>query len=85
MHLQLNLQTFLPGFTMVDTAKRSNGAYAHQLCANLKEGEIIVLDKAYVDFAHLFELDRRGVFWVTRWKDNLDCRCVKQLAQEDLG
>lgn len=26
-------------------------------CANLKDGEIVVFDKAYVDFKHLFELE----------------------------
>jgi len=29
-------------------------------------------DKAYVDFKHLIDLTRRGVFWVTRAKDNMD-------------
>ena len=31
----------------------------------------MVFDKAYVNFAHLFELSQRGVFWVSRPKENL--------------
>jgi len=85
LHLQLDLQTFLPAFAVVDTAKRSDPAYAREVCANLKEGEIVTFDKAYVDFAHLFELDRRGVSWVTRAKDNMDCRCVKRLLKKRNG
>jgi len=51
---------------------------AYRLCLNLKSGEIAVFDKAYVDFTHLANLDRRGVFWVTRAKDNMRYRIVKQ-------
>ena len=28
-------------------------------------GEILLFDKAYVDFEHIFDLDERGVFWVS--------------------
>ena len=85
LHLQLDLQTFLPAFAVVDTAKRSDPAYAREVCANLKDGEIVTFDKAYVDFDHLFELDGRGVFWVTRAKENMDCRCVKRLIKKRVG
>ncbi|MDD3116779.1 MAG: hypothetical protein PHR12_09275, partial [Victivallaceae bacterium] len=33
--------------------------------------EIAVFDKAYVDFKHLNALDERGIFWVTRKKENM--------------
>ena len=35
-------------------------------------------DRLYVDFGHLFDLLQRGIFWVTRAKDNLQCRVVKR-------
>ncbi len=44
----------------------------------LSAGEIVIFDRAYVDFEHLFELDKRGVFWVTRTKTNLRFRVVKR-------
>ncbi len=77
-HMQLNLQTFLPQFAIVKNASTHDSTEAYNLCSNLKSGEIAVFDKAYVDFKHLFELDSRGIFWVTRAKDNMAYRIIKQ-------
>ena len=77
-HMQLNLQTFLPQFAIVKEASTHDSTEAHQLCLNLKNGEIAVFDKAYVDFTHLSNLNTRGVFWVTRAKDNMAYRIIKQ-------
>ncbi len=77
-HMQLNLQTFLPQFAIVKNASTHDATEAYSLCGNLKTGEIAVFDKAYVDFKHLANLDKRGVFWVTRAKDNIAYRIVKQ-------
>jgi len=77
-HMQLNLQTFLPQFAIVKAANTHDSTEAKELCANLKEGEIALFDKAYIDFGHLFGLDQRGVFWVTRAKTNMTYRIVGQ-------
>ena len=77
-HMQLNLQTFLPQFAIVKNASTHDSTEAYQLCNNLKSGEIAVFDKAYVDFKHLAELDKRGIFWVTRAKDNMAYRVAAQ-------
>lgn len=77
-HMQLNLQTFLPQFAVVKEASTHDSTEAYRLCLNLKSGEIAVFDKAYVDFTHLADLDRRGVFWITRAKDNMKYRIVKR-------
>lgn len=78
LHLRLDLQSFLPRFALVGPASDHDSRRARELCAALREGEIVVFDKAYVDFEHLADLDRRGVIWVTRAKDNLTVRCVKR-------
>lgn len=70
-HLRLNLQSFLPIFAIVDTARENDAKRARELCAGLKSGEIAIFDKAYVDFEHLGELDEREAIWVTRAKENL--------------
>jgi hypothetical protein len=70
-HMQLNLQTFLPQFAIVKAANTHDSTEAQALCANLKDGEIAIFDKAYIDFKHLAHLDKRGVLWVTRSKDNM--------------
>lgn len=77
MHLRLDLHSFLPSFAIVDTAKQHDNKRAREVCANIAAGEIVVFDKAYVDFEHLFDLDHRGVWWVTRAKDNMVFRVIK--------
>jgi hypothetical protein len=77
LHLRLDLQSFLPTFAIVDQAPRQDSTRAQQMCARLKAGEIAIFDRGFVDFAHLRELNQRGVYWVTRAKDNLDF-CVVQ-------
>ena len=71
-HLRLNLQSLLPEFVIVDTAAEHDNKRARELCAGLKSGEIALFDKGYVDFEHLRDLDQRGIFWVTRAKENMD-------------
>jgi hypothetical protein len=78
MHLRLDLHSFLPSFAIVDTAGQHDNKRAREVCATILSGEIVVFDKAYVDFEHLFDLDQRGVWWVTRSKDNMKYRVVKK-------
>jgi len=70
-HMRLNLQSLLPEMVIVDTAAEHDNLRARELCAGVKSGEIVLMDKGYVDFSHLRDLDERGVFWVTRAKDNM--------------
>jgi len=77
MHLRLDLHSFLPSFAIVDTAGQHDNKRARELCANIAAGEIVVFDKAYVDFDHLSDLNQRGIWWVTRSKDNMVFRVVK--------
>lgn len=77
-HMRLDLQTFLPRFALVKAANTHDSTEAVELCAGIRNGEIVVFDKAYVDFAHLYALSGRGVFWVTRAKDNMAYEIVGQ-------
>lgn len=70
-HVRLDLQSFLPRCAIIDTAREADGKRAAELCADLEPGEIVMFDRAYVNFGHLGELDERGVIWVTRAKENL--------------
>jgi len=85
LHLRLNLQTFLPGFAIIEEACHHDQTRAPALCAHLQAGEIALFDKAYVHFAHLFALAQRGVFWVTRAKDNMSCRVCRKLLRKPKG
>lgn len=77
LHMRLDLQSFLPSFVIVDIAKHNDNKRAREMCAGIGAGEIVLFDKAYVDFQHLSDLNKRGVFWVTRSKDNMKSRCMK--------
>ena len=76
-HLRLDLQSFLPRFAIIDTAREADAKRARELCAGIQDGEIVVFDKAYVDFGHLWDLAQRGVVWVTRAKENLQFEVVE--------
>lgn len=78
-HLRLDLHSFLPRFAIIDTAGENDARRSRELCAGIRAGEIVVFDKAYLDFSHLFDLLQRGVFWVTRAKENMACEVLKVL------
>jgi hypothetical protein len=77
-HLRLNLQSFLPRFAIVDTARHSDAKKAWELCAGLRAGEIVIFDKAYLDLRHLFDLFQRGICWVTRAKEGMQFKVLRR-------
>ena len=78
-HLRLDLQSFLPRFAIIDTARDADSKRAREVCAGVKEGEIVIFDKAYLDFGHLWDLEQRQVVWVTRAKENQQFEVLEQL------
>jgi hypothetical protein len=84
-HLRLDLQSLLPRFAIVDTAGDHDNARAREMSAGVRAGEIVIFDRAYLDCDHLFGLLIRGVFWVTRCKDNVQLRVVKRRLAKPEG
>ncbi|MFA5042740.1 MAG: IS4 family transposase [Kiritimatiellia bacterium] len=82
-HLRLNLQSFLPVCAIVDTARFHDASQARDVCADMRPGEIVIFDKAYIDFQHLSELTEREINWVSRAKDYLQYKVVKRLPTTD--
>ncbi len=80
-HVRLHLQRFLPQFVCVDPARFNDKRHARAACADVRSGEIVVFDKAYIDFGHLHELHLRGVVWVSRARADLACRVIRPLAR----
>jgi hypothetical protein len=78
-HLRLNLQSLLPEFVIVDTAAEHDNKRAREVCAGLRSGEIALFDKGFVDFEHLRDLDLRGIFWVTRAKENMVYQVMEKM------
>lgn len=84
-HLRLDLQSFLPRFAIIDTAREADAKRAREVCADIRAGEIVIFDKAYVDFEHLWDLEQRGVFWVTRAKENMQSEVVETFVENGTG
>lgn len=84
-HLRLDLHSFLPRFALIDTARDNDAKRAREVCAGIRSGEIVLFDKAYMDFAHLHDLNERGVSWVTRAKDNLQFKVLKKRIKKPEG
>ena len=78
MHTALNMRSFLPNFAIVKSAHDSDPKIAWELCGGMKAGEVVVFDKAYVDFRHLNTLTGKEVSWVTRAKENMKYENVGQ-------
>ena len=85
VHLRLDLKSFLPSMVLIDTARPHDNKYARELCAAVRPGEVVLFDKAYIDFSHLFDMAQRGVWWVTRAKDNMTFRVKKRLLRKPQG
>lgn len=79
-HMRLDLQTFLPRFALVKAANSHDAKEARAVCADIRSGEIVVFDKAYLDLEHLGELNEREVLWVSRAKSNMQYEVVRQHA-----
>lgn len=59
---------YIPAFANITDAKTSDIAVARTL--NLAPGSIVTADRAYIDYAWLFSLNKKKNFLVTRLKKN---------------
>jgi hypothetical protein len=83
VHMRLSLRSLLPGFVVVDSARQSELSRVREVCAGLRRGEIVLFDKGYHWFSHLWELTTRGVFFVTRAREDLRFKVSKRLKCAD--
>ena len=58
--MRLDLHSLLPRFVLVESAKAADSIRAAQVCAGVQAGEIVIFDRAYVDFVHLGVLNAEG-------------------------
>ena len=82
-HLSLNLQNHLPQAVCVEKARPHDSRFARYLCNPLRDGSIMVADKAYVDFRHFRELTEDGIVWVVRARRDTAFRAVRSLHTTD--
>ena len=82
-HMCINIGNSLPTFAVVEDAAHHDSKRADVLCAGLKDGDVMLADRAYVDLAFLYDLSERGVFFVLREKENMVFTVVKRRTHKD--
>ena len=56
LHVRLELHSLLQGFVLVESAKAADSIRAAEVSAGVKPGEIVIFDRAYVDFIHFKQI-----------------------------
>jgi hypothetical protein len=77
-HLRLSLRSLLPNFAFLGSAREHDVQHVRRLCHGLQRGEVLLCDRGFHLLAHFFELTQRGVFFVTRARENVRCKVVKR-------
>tara|TARA_B100000315_G_scaffold235803_1_gene251020 strand:+ start:237 stop:1397 length:1161 start_codon:yes stop_codon:yes gene_type:complete len=81
LHCQFDLKTQIPTFNVMTTAIESDVKVAKETSFLLIPDSIVTFDRAYVDFSLFQTYQDKGVFFVTRAKDNLR---FEFLGQQDI-
>ena len=79
LHMTLELASRLPSFAVVEDAAHHDSTRASVCTEQLVQGDILVADRAYLDFTFLNELAKRDVFFVIRKKTSTLFKIVESL------
>ena len=82
-HMCLNIGNGLPSFAVVDKAASHDSTRAEDICVKLKEGDILLADRAYVKFDFLHSLSDRGIYFVLREKKNMSFEVIESRTHDD--
>jgi len=77
-HVLLDHDDYMPSFVHITKAKIHDSRILAKL--RLNRGSIVVMDRAYNDYAQFARWTEAGVYFVTRMKDNAVYRVRKRLA-----
>jgi len=83
LHLLLDHHGFLPQFMVITPGKRQEIEVARRL--HFQPGSILIMDRAYVDYAWFERLTRQGVFFVTRLRCDAHYRVLEERAVPQRG
>ena len=81
LHAVLDYETGLPNYAILTDGKTHDVTAAKG--TNFPSGSVLVVDRAYVDYNWLNELDSNNVFFVTRLKSNADIDIVASFLTND--
>ena len=83
LHLMLNHQGYLPGWALITDGKVHDVKVAQKL--EFTPGTVVAMDRAYVDYEMFDRWTNKGVWFVTRAKDNMNYRVVKNYSLPSRG
>ena len=75
LHAVLDYDTGLPSYAAITEGKKQDITVAQQTI--FPKDSVLVIDKAYVDYKWLYDLDSSGVFFVTRMRSNANMEIVE--------
>jgi hypothetical protein len=76
LHLVLDHEGYLPSYAVITTGKKHEITVARQM--QFEAGTIVVFDKGYADYAWWRRLDRQGVFFLSRLRNDAKYRVERQ-------
>jgi len=81
LHAVLDYDTGLPSYATISDGKQHDVKMAIQTV--FPKDSVVVVDRAYVDYKWLYNLDSSGVFFVTRLKSNADIEIVNSFLTNE--
>ncbi|MDG2448375.1 MAG: IS4 family transposase [Saprospiraceae bacterium] len=81
LHSVLDYDTGLPSYSVITDGKVHDVKVAQQTV--FPSESVLVMDRAYVDFEWLYNLDSTGVFFVTRLKSNVNIEIAQSFLVND--
>ncbi len=81
LHTVLDYDTGLPCYAVLTDGKTHDVKEAHNVAFPAES--VLVVDRAYVDYQWLYNLDSCGVFFVTRLKVNADIAVVQEFLTNE--
>ena len=83
LHTQLDLKTSIPEFIYFSTAS------VHDVNAldfiSFEANSFYIMDRGYVDYKRLYSIHCCNAFFITRAKDNMNCRRVNSYPSDKTG
>lgn len=81
LHAVLDYNTGLPNYAIMTDGKTHDVTAAKD--TYFPSGSVLVIDRAYVDYEWLYNLDSNDVFFVTRLKSNADIEIIESFLTND--
>ena len=80
LHTQLDLKTAIPEFIYFSTASVHDVNALDFIC--FEANSFYIMDRGYVDYKRLYKIHQCAAFYITRAKDNMNCRRIKSFPSD---